>query len=335
MKRSVVVALLSTVLLVFNPGCSRKPAEEAEAPAPAVPSVGAELVPEATAFRQQSAGRVVALGDIHGDLQVVRRVLRTAGAIDENDHWIGEDLVVVQTGDQVDRGPDDPDVIDFFERLEEEARAAGGKVFPLLGNHEIWNVRGYFGSVTQEGLEDFESFDTLALPDELKRRYPPSAWGRVAAFGPGGEYAVKMADRPVVLMVDDSLFVHGGVDMEHVAYGLERVNAETRAWLLGESEAQPEAIYKLGGESDTLTWLRRYSDGDPSEEDCAEVSRVLEAVGARRMVMGHTVQDEGINSVCNEKVWRIDVGLAEYYQGPEQALEIRGDQVRVLKGEGE
>ena len=63
------------------------------------------------------------------------------------------------------------------------------------------------------------------------------------------------------------------------------------------------------------------------------VARVLEATGAKRMVMGHTVQDEGITSVCDEKAWRIDVGLADYYEGPEQALEIRGDEVRVLEAE--
>ena len=144
---------------------------------------------------------------------------------------------------------------------------------------------------------------------------------------------MKLADRPVVLVVDDSIFVHGGVDMEHVGYGLERVNAETRAWLLGETEAQPGAIYKLGGESSTLTWLRRYSDGEPTVEDCSEVSQVLDAIGVNRMVMGHTVQEGGITSACDGKVWRIDTGMSDHYQGPEQALEIRGDQVRIVEGE--
>ncbi len=335
MNRLLVVGLLSMVLVVSVSGCSRKPVEEATGAVPVVPSAGAEQGSEATELRQQSAGRVVALGDIHGDLQVVRRVLRMAGAIDENDSWVGEDLVVVQTGDQVDRGPEDPDVVEFFERLETEAQKAGGAVFSLLGNHEIWNITGYFSSVTREGFEDFASYDTSGLSADLKQRYPRFVWGRLAAFAPGGAYAKQMADRPVVLMVDDSIFVHGGVNMEHVDYGLERVNAEVHAWLLGESEAKPEALYYHGGHRDTLTWTRAFSDGDPTDEDCAEVARVLEAVGAQRMVMGHTVQDEGITSVCDEKVWRIDVGLADYYEGPEQALEIRGDEVRVLEVEGE
>ena len=52
------------------------------------------------------------------------------------------------------------------------------------------------------------------------------------------------------------------------------------------------------------------------------------------MVVGHTVQREGITSACDEKVWRIDVGLARLYKGKPAVLEIRGDTVRKL-GEGE
>ncbi len=336
MSRLLVVGLLSTVLVISGSGCSRKPVEETKGAAPTAPSTVVEQSGESIAFRQQSAGRVVALGDIHGDLQTAQRILRTAGAIDEDDRWIGGDLVVVQAGDQVDRGAEDPDVIDFFEGLEKEAKKEGGAVFSLLGNHEIWNLSGYFSSVTREGFEDFASVDTSGLSADLKSLYPRFVWGRLAAFIPGGPYALKLADRPVVLVVDDSLFVHGGVDMEHVDYGLERVNAETRAWLLGETEAKPEAIFRYGAKAPTLTWLRRYSEGIPTEEDCAEVERVLEAVGVERMVMGHSVQEVGITSVCEEKVWRIDVGMAEaYHDGPEQALEIRGGEVRVLEVEGE
>ena len=48
--------------------------------------------------------RIVAFGDVHGDLEAARGALRLAGAIDEQDRWIGGDLIVVQTGDQLDRG---------------------------------------------------------------------------------------------------------------------------------------------------------------------------------------------------------------------------------------
>ncbi len=52
------------------------------------------------------------------------------------------------------------------------------------------------------------------------------------------------------------------------------------------------------------------------------------------MVVGHTVQRQGVNSACGRGVWRIDVGLSRYFGGPIQVLEIRGDDVTVLREEG-
>ena len=57
--------------------------------------------------RFPKADRIVAIGDLHGDLAATRRALRVAGAIDEQDQWTGEDLVIVQTGDILDRGGDE------------------------------------------------------------------------------------------------------------------------------------------------------------------------------------------------------------------------------------
>jgi hypothetical protein len=66
-------------------------------------------------------------------------------------------------------------------------------------------------------------------------------------------------------------------------------------------------------------WTREWG-GD--QVDCARLQQALHALGARRMVVGHTVQASGINSQCDGALWRIDVGLAKLYGGPIQALEV-------------
>jgi hypothetical protein len=52
--------------------------------------------------------RLVAIGDIHGDLIALKVALRTAGVLHATrDTWIGGRTVVVQVGDQLDRGDDE------------------------------------------------------------------------------------------------------------------------------------------------------------------------------------------------------------------------------------
>ena len=55
-----------------------------------------------------------------------------------------------------------------------------------------------------------------------------------------------------------------------------------------------------------------------------------ERIGAR-MVMGHTPQKPDISPTCNDKAWRIDVGMSKFYGGPIEVLELRGDAAKVLK----
>ena len=49
------------------------------------------------------------------------------------------------------------------------------------------------------------------------------------------------------------------------------------------------------------------------------------------MIVGHTVQDGGINALCDGALWRIDTGMASYYGGPIEVLELTESGPRVLK----
>jgi hypothetical protein len=81
---------------------------------------------------------------------------------------------------------------------------------------------------------------------------------------------------------------------------------------------------------DSPVWTREYSEGAPSRSSCAELAEVLRRTNTRRLVVGHTVQSE-INSACDGKVYRIDVGMSRVYAGPTQVLEIRAGKARVLR----
>ncbi len=322
---ALVVSMLTICAAPLS--CDRRPTP-GPAPAPAAsktqPVEGQEAEDTGTLGRPQPAPeRVVAIGDLHGDLEAARRVLGLAGAIDANGGWIGKNLVVVQTGDQIDRGDDDRKILDFFEKLAGEAKEKGGEIRSLLGNHEVMNAMFDFRYVTAGGLSAFT--DIRANVPRVEGLEAVQR-GRAAAFAPGtGPYAAMLAKRPVMTRVGDSLFVHGGILPKHVRYGLDRINASTRAWLEGK-ETQPLPILVA---EDGPIWTRMYSAA-PSREDCQKLDEVLRLLHAKRLVMGHTVQKPKISAACDDRAWRIDVGLAKVYGGPVQALEIRGDVVTVL-----
>jgi len=271
-----------------------------------------------------SDGRIVAIGDVHGDIEAARKALTAAGVIDAQYHWSGGHTVVVQVGDQLDRGDDEREILDWFEVLADEAHTAGGAFYALIGNHEQMNAQLDFRYVTDGGWTDFA--DIMAAPgDPLLQDLAPNELGRGAAFRPGGPYATLLAGHNVVMVVDTTLFVHGGILPHHVTYGLDELNLEHQRWLLDAGDLS--AIW--GGEDSPL-WDRSYSD-ETTAAECAVLADVLDALSVERIVVAHTVQADGINSVCDGQAVRVDVGMASHYGGVAQALEILGGQLNVLK----
>jgi hypothetical protein len=269
--------------------------------------------------------RLVAIGDLHGDLEAARRALRLAGAMDEGDRWIGGNLFVVQLGDILDRGDDAMEILELLDDLGEQARASGGEVHLLNGNHELMNVKLDMRYVSVGGFTDF-------LPGE--KRDPAAATAqdvvdgigdRILAIRPGGSTALRFAERNVITIVGDTVFAHGGVLPHIVDYGVERLNQETRRWIRGDDPCPPEPLF--GG--DGPIWSRHYSE-EPDDEDCRLLEATLEGLGAQRMVVGHTVQDEGISPACGGRVWRVDVGMAEHYGGQAAVFELWNNETRII-----
>jgi Calcineurin-like phosphoesterase len=307
---AIVVGLLATVACEKS-GSQAPRADPPAASVPAASPVAPPPVPATLSERIQRPApeRLVALGDLHGDLEVTRRALRLAGATDAKDAWVGGNLVLVQTGDLIDRGDDDRAILDLFERLKGEAKKAGGELIAMAGNHELMNVQQDFRYVTPGAMSAFEDLH-----------------GRAAAFAPGGRYATMIAERPIVMKVGDTVFAHGGVLPKHVRYGLDKMNDEVHGWLVGKLPALAPVV----ASEDGVVWTRMYSAA-PGREECATLGETLAALGAKRMVMGHTVQRNGISAACDDRAWRIDTGMSKFYAGKLEVLEIRGAAVTVRK----
>ncbi len=271
--------------------------------------------------------RVVAVGDLHGDIASVRRAFRLAGAVDAQDAWIGGKLVVVQTGDLIDRGDDDRAILDLTDTWKTAAQAAGGELIELVGNHEIMNAQLDFRYVTPGAYRAFS--DVTPKDDAMAQRevdLEREKRGRASAFLPGGPYAKMLSRRPVVARVGNTLFVHGGLTPKY-APRLDAINDGARAFFSGEVRDPPKDLL----DQDGPVWTRELSgEPTPTAAACADLDRTLGLLDAKRLVMGHTVQKD-ISAACSDKAWRIDVGMSRAYHGPIEVLEFKGDVANVLK----
>ncbi|KAL2239475.1 shewanella-like protein phosphatase 2 [Sesamum indicum] len=292
--------------------------------------------PLQTVFDQPT--RLIAIGDLHGDLPKAKKALRLAGLIGPEDRWSGGSTTVVQVGDIFDRGGDEIKLLYFFEKLKREAAKSGGLVITMNGNHEIMNVDGDFRYVTPEGLREFENWGVWqcvgnsmkkrcdgmdenvvvkdlfdGVPDEFPRinkEFQNGARARFAALRPSGLIANRfLSKNQTVVVVGDSVFAHGGLLQKHVLYGLERVNEEVRDWIRGVKE---KVANQLVRGRNSIVWLRSFSHELAKDCDCSMLEHVLETIpGVKRMIMGHTIQSDGINAICGNRAIRVDVGMSK------------------------
>ncbi|KAG5589658.1 hypothetical protein H5410_040172 [Solanum commersonii] len=306
-----------------------------------------------------SPTRLIAIGDIHGDFQKSKESFKLAGLIDDHDKWCGGSTTVVQIGDVLDRGGEELKILYFLEKLKREAAKVNGNLITMNGNHEIMNVDGDFRYVTKEGLKEFQDWamwysvgiDMKKLCNELGERacvedlfegiplefrgvrpeYFEGIRIRIAALRPKGPISERfLSKNQTVVVVGDSVFVHGGLLPKHVDYGFENVNEEVRDWICG---LKGRVSRDLVRGKDSIVWLRRFSNELAKDCDCSTLEHVLATIpGAKRMIMGHTIQESGINGVCGNQAIRIDVGMSKgCANGLPEVLEIdRYKGLRIL-----
>lgn len=297
-----------------------------------------------SSVRFPAADRIIAIGDVHGDYHALRGLLRRSGLIGRNGDWVGGKSVLVQVGDQLDRGDGERAIYDLLFKLQDTAPKSGGAVHILLGNHEMMNFNLDFRYVTPGGFADFINSHSASPASSVPKHFralikalPPPMRPRAAALVPGGALARQLAERAkVAVIVGDSVFVHAGLAPSHLGSNstsaLSKLNSETQAFLLGKRLQLPKILESNSGP----LWMRTYSSrsvqvGGPA---CQLLSDTLKLLGVRRMVVGHTVQP-AINAACGGRVWRVDTGISSVYGGTPEALEIlKGGRTQVVTPRG-
>ena len=348
MKNWASIAAIVAVACASSEGISR--AQSAVAQAPAATSTAS------TSCDITTTERIVAVGDVHGAFDKFVTILREAKLIDSRNRWVGGRTVFVQTGDVTDRGPDSRKVFDLLRKLTDEAAKAGGKVHALLGNHEAMRVMGVYRDV---GPGEFKAFRTpdsedlrnryldLLMEDAAKRAKaagtdfdagtfrktfldstPPGSVEMQLAFGAKGDYGRWLRERDAMVKINGIVFMHGGPSLVTSALGCAAINTQVRTELATLTVAGPDLDKSLIMGPDGPLWYRGLVDGTASVAE-TDVDTILKALGARAIVVGHTVPNGfRIKPSFGGKVVQIDTGMldGEFFPGGiPSALEIVGN----------
>lgn len=281
--------------------------------------------------------RVVAVGDLHGDYEQAVAVLRSAGLIDDNLNWAGGKTHLVQNGDVVDRGPAPRKIMDLLMKLESQAKGEGGYVHCLIGNHETMNLQGDLRYVSPEAFAEFSKPDKPS-PSDLG--HPPGYTEYKRQFSPDGNYGRWIRKHNVIIRIDDTIFLHGGIGPKFVKYSLRELNDQARAEL-SQLPVRENGILR---DPEGPVWYRGMARGN--EEVVGPVALAfLSRFNAARIVIGHTFADGAITPNFGGKVILIDIGLARLYdqytrlaclvieKGKPYALH-RGTRVELPTGDG-
>src|SRR5262245_21308996 len=280
-------------------------------PAPAEPN-----------WRWSNVARIVAFGDVHGAYEQLTSLLQRAGVVDGALHWSGGATHLVSLGDLLDRGPDGRAVLDLLMRLEGEARAAGGQVHVVLGNHEVMNLTGDLRYVSDDDFAKFVDPNAPPpAPDTPPDVGPPGAAERARAFAPEGRYGAWLVAQPVVIVIDDVAFVHGGLPSFVAREPLAELNTHFHADLAQAiADQNPAPPSDLVGDRGPL-WYR----GTARCHALLEADRLhaaLRELGVKRAGTGPPpTADRRVQSRFGGAVVMLDTGmLPSAYHGRASAL---------------
>jgi len=320
------------------------------------------LISPAEAQRPQ---RIIAVGDLHGDLNAWLTIARAAGMMGPDGHWAGGPTTLVQLGDIADRGPGTLGIIQSLQQLQREAPKTKGNVIVVLGNHEAMNLIGdnryttpgeYAAFVDDRSVARREreyaanrkkleaaarAVNPNVKPSEVLEQFvarTPLGWVEHRnAWRPSGPIGKWATSNPAIVKIGTTLFAHGGISAEYAKVPMEEVNRRIAAAMAAGDDSPTSLLADPLGP----LWYRGLvaSDPDSQAERAAmkpppasltpdqEMDAVLAAYGATHLVIGHTPNLKGIVITANGRLARIDTGISSYYGGPLSWLEIIGERM--------
>lgn len=286
-------------------------------------------------WRFSTTEEVVAIGDIHGDLEALLAILYKRGFIDKKGHWSGDARQLVLSGDLVSGKRYSRYIIDFLMRLESEAESATGKVHVLVGNKEVeaTKEKKKKNSLSKKERKGFEN-----VP-HLQDNNP------VNAFRYDTPHAKWLREKNFLVQINDQIYVHAGFDplwAEKNSGG--EINSTARAWIRyfqGVGEKPPKKTFwivdprewkKGSGPAYTRIFKPRTRKGEYVDKKHAtspslkSLRSVLKKFFARYVIVGHSPVEKKVmkrHPYYGKDVRIIDTRISQRGAGRLSSLRVR------------
>lgn len=245
----------------------------------------------------QKPGKIFAMSDVEGNFNTVTDMLKRHKVIDQKLNWQYGDGHFIIIGDVFDRGNHVTELLWLLYRLEDQAKAQGGMVHMLIGNHEMMNLQNDLRYVEPK----YTRLDEL-LKQQMNLTY-------TQLFGPDTELGRWLRSKNVVVKIGDILFTHGGMSlkMSENKLSLETINATMRAAIDTPKAKRNELETLLFGRNGPM-WYRGYFMPIPNSPmvDEKELTEILNYYGAKAVAVGHTIVDKPMLKLGG-KVIAVDV----------------------------
>ncbi len=227
---------------------------------------------------QFTSPRWAAISDIHGQYDLMLRLLQAGGVINSAGHWsFGRNHLVI-AGDVMDRGNKVTEALWFLYGLQQQAQQAGGAVHVLPGNHETMVLRGDLRYIH----DDYQQVATQ-LNSSLATLY-----GEATVLGHW------LRQLPLFVRINDTLFVHGGISAElaaHPAAPAALLDSFTQSWGRSKPQLETQPLQQLLQGSAGPLWYRGYFPKQ-GEVDTKTLQQQLRRFDATQVVVGHTSMDD-------------------------------------------
>jgi hypothetical protein len=236
-----------------------------------------------------------AISDIHGEYDKYINLLKASGIIDDSLNWkYGKGHLVV-LGDAFDRGDKVTQILWHLFGLEKQAEKAGGMVHVILGNHELM-IFSNDETYMNDKYRKVEELLQVKFSDLFSSNSVLGNWLRT---------------KPIVITINDILFVHAGISIEMVDRKLriEQINRGFSDMLAGKeisSDADYEKLIFLNDDKGPIWYRGYFREQDFSEN---QLDSILSFYRTSHIVVGHT-HCEGINPIFKNKIFGIDAGLS-------------------------